>query len=77
MSGFVLRQLYGRILKQYRGKCYVLIFYAVLRITFREYFFLMADTVLFKFQTFALKQEVREIGENCRLQNGLNLHCRV
>ena len=38
--------------------------------------FLM-NTVLLKFQNFALKREVFEIDGNFRLHNGLNLLCRV
>ena len=34
------------------------------------------DTVSFKFQTFAFKQEVCEMGGNFWLENGLNLLCR-
>ena len=35
------------------------------------------NIVLLKFQTLTLKPEVFEIGGNFRLQNGLNLLCRV
>ena len=35
------------------------------------------DTVLLKFQIFALKPEVCEIDGKLWLQNGLNLLCRV
>ena len=41
-------------------------------LNFSVIFFLM-DTVLFKFQTFALKPEVCEMGGNFYLKNGLNL----
>ena len=35
------------------------------------------DTILFEFQTFAFNTEVCEMSGNFRLQNGLNLHCRL
>ena len=38
--------------------------------------FLM-NTVLFEFRIFALKPEVCEMGDNFRLQNRLNLLCRL
>ena len=39
--------------------------------------FFFVDTVLFKFETWALRPEVCEMDGNFRLQNGLNLLCRV
>ena len=43
---------------------------------FGNHVFLM-NTALLKFRVFALISEVCEMGENFRLQNGLNLLCRV
>ena len=39
--------------------------------------FSLMDTVLFKFQTYAVKPEVCEMDGNCRLRSGLDLLCRV
>ena len=37
----------------------------------------LIDVVLLKFEMFALKPELCEIGDDFRLQNGPNLFCRV